>query len=83
MLEKALKLQVGPSVFPETPISPLTMAQGAPPNASSQIAAGVTRGVQRKSDTTPTTSVGKASGELSPALTGCGGHRKTSYKRNC
>nr|KAF6443173.1 bromodomain testis associated [Molossus molossus] len=69
-LEKVFKQQVSPSVFPETSISPLNMAQGAPPNSASQTVAQVTRGVKRKADTTtPTTSVVKASGESSPALT--------------
>ncbi|ELK34430.1 Bromodomain testis-specific protein, partial [Myotis davidii] len=64
--ENVFKPQVSPSVFPESSTSPLNMAQGAPPNSTSQI---VTKGVKRKADTTtPTTSVVKASGEPSPAL---------------
>ncbi|XP_023605111.1 bromodomain testis-specific protein-like isoform X1 [Myotis lucifugus] len=67
--EKVFKLQVSPSVFPESSTSPLNMAQGAPPNSTSQTVAQVTKGVKRKTDTTtPTTSVIKASGEPSPAL---------------
>ncbi|XP_059558629.1 bromodomain testis-specific protein-like [Myotis daubentonii] len=67
--EKVFKPQVSPSVFPESS-SPLNMAQGAPPNSTSQTVAQVTKGVKRKADTTtPTTSVVKASGEPSPALT--------------
>ncbi|XP_053511519.1 bromodomain testis-specific protein [Artibeus jamaicensis] len=69
-LEKVLKQQVSPSVFSETSASPLNMAQGAPPNSTSQTVAQVTRGVKRKADTTtPTTSVVRASGESSPVLT--------------
>ncbi|KAK1339800.1 hypothetical protein QTO34_018357 [Cnephaeus nilssonii] len=72
--EKVFKQQVSPFVFPETS-TPLSMAQGAPPNSTSQTVAQVTKGVKRKADTTtPTTSVVKASGEPSPALTG----RKTA-----
>ncbi|KAM8787717.1 bromodomain testis-specific protein isoform 2-T2 [Rhynchonycteris naso] len=68
--EKVFKQQVNPSVFPETSISPLNMAQGAPPSSTSQTVAQVTKGVKRKADTTtPTTSVVKASGESSLALT--------------
>nr|XP_019607902.1 PREDICTED: bromodomain testis-specific protein [Rhinolophus sinicus] len=68
--EKVFKRQVTPPVFPETSVSPLDMAQGAPPNSTSQTVTQVTRGVKRKADTTtPTTSVGKASDEYSPALT--------------
>ncbi|XP_070259513.1 bromodomain testis-specific protein [Myotis yumanensis] len=67
--EKVFKPQVSPSVFPESSTSPLNMAQGAPPNSTSQTVAQVTKGVKRKADTTtPTTSVVKASGEPSPAL---------------
>ncbi|XP_070279368.1 bromodomain testis-specific protein-like isoform X1 [Myotis yumanensis] len=67
--EKVLKPQVSPSVFPESSTTPLNMAQGAPPNSTSQTVAQVTKGVKRKADTTtPTTSVVNASGEPSPAL---------------
>ncbi|KAM5322679.1 bromodomain testis-specific protein [Glossophaga mutica] len=70
VLEKILKQQVSPSVFSEISVSPLNMAQGAPPNSTSQTVAQVTRGVKRKADTTtPTTSVVRASGESSPVLT--------------
>ncbi|CAK6441333.1 unnamed protein product [Pipistrellus nathusii] len=68
--EKVFKQQVSPSVFPETSTSPLNMAQGAPPNSTSQTVAQVTKGVKRKADTTtPTTLVVKASGASSPAFT--------------
>ncbi|XP_008152968.2 bromodomain testis-specific protein [Eptesicus fuscus] len=68
--EKVFKQQVSPFIFPETS-TPLSMAQGAPPNSTSQTVAQVTKGVKRKADTTtPTTLVVKASGEPSPALTG-------------
>ncbi|XP_014316574.1 bromodomain testis-specific protein-like isoform X2 [Myotis lucifugus] len=67
--EKVFKPKVSPSVFPESSTSPLNMAQGAPPNSTSQTVAQVTKGVKRKADTTtPTTSVVNASGEPSPAL---------------
>lgn len=39
--EKVLKQQVSPSVLPETSISPLNMAQGAPPSSASQTVAQV------------------------------------------
>lgn len=39
--EKVFKQQVSPSVFPETSTSPLNMAQGAPPNSTSQTVAQV------------------------------------------
>nr|XP_014720713.1 bromodomain testis-specific protein isoform X1 [Equus asinus]XP_014720714.1 bromodomain testis-specific protein isoform X1 [Equus asinus]XP_014720715.1 bromodomain testis-specific protein isoform X1 [Equus asinus]XP_014720716.1 bromodomain testis-specific protein isoform X1 [Equus asinus]XP_014720717.1 bromodomain testis-specific protein isoform X1 [Equus asinus]XP_044605324.1 bromodomain testis-specific protein isoform X1 [Equus asinus]XP_044605325.1 bromodomain testis-specific protein is len=68
--EKVFKQQVTPSVFPETCVSLLNVAQGAPLNSTSQTVAQVTRGVKRKADTTtPTTSVVKASGEYSSTLT--------------
>ncbi|XP_006919540.1 bromodomain testis-specific protein [Pteropus alecto] len=68
--EKVFKQQVISSLFPETSVSPLNMAHGAPFNCTSQTVTQVTRGVKRKADTTtPTTSVVKASGEYSPALT--------------
>ncbi|XP_062961343.1 bromodomain testis-specific protein isoform X3 [Cynocephalus volans] len=67
--EKVFKQQVIPSAFAETPVSPLSMPQGAPLNCSSQTVAQVTRGVKRKADTTtPTSSVVKSSSESSPAL---------------
>ncbi|XP_066228319.1 bromodomain testis-specific protein [Saccopteryx leptura] len=67
--EKVFKQQVNSSVFPETSISPLNTAQGAPPSSTSQAVAQVTKGVKRKADTTtPATSVVKASGESSLAL---------------
>ncbi|XP_037355286.1 bromodomain testis-specific protein isoform X2 [Talpa occidentalis] len=68
--EKVFKHQVLPSVFPETSISPLNMAQGTPLNSTSQTVTQATRGVKRKADTTtPTTSVVKASNESSPIFT--------------
>ncbi|XP_015989773.1 bromodomain testis-specific protein [Rousettus aegyptiacus] len=68
--EKVFKQQVIPSLFPETSVSPLSMTRGAPPSCTSQTITQVTRGVKRKADTTtPTTSIVKASGEYSPALT--------------
>ncbi|KAF5911125.1 hypothetical protein HPG69_001092 [Diceros bicornis minor] len=67
--EKIFKQQAIPSVFPETSISLLNVAQGAPVNSTSQTVAQVTRGVKRKADTTtPTTSVVKLTGESSPTL---------------
>ncbi|XP_040144918.2 bromodomain testis-specific protein isoform X1 [Ictidomys tridecemlineatus] len=67
--ENVFKQQEIPSVFPEISVSPLSMAQGAPLNSSSQPVVQVTRGVKRKADTTtPTTSVVKASNESSPTL---------------
>ncbi|XP_007468616.1 PREDICTED: bromodomain testis-specific protein [Lipotes vexillifer] len=69
-LEKVLKQQAIPSVFPETSISPSNMAQSAPLNSASQTGTQVTKGMKRKADTTiPTASVVKASGESSPTLT--------------
>ncbi|XP_006140218.1 bromodomain testis-specific protein isoform X2 [Tupaia chinensis] len=68
--EKVFKQQAVPSVFSETSVSPLNMAQGVLLNSTSQTVAQVTRGVKRKADTTtPTTSVVKASSESSPPLT--------------
>ncbi|XP_047419473.1 bromodomain testis-specific protein isoform X2 [Sciurus carolinensis] len=68
--ENVFKQQEIPSVFPETCVSPLSMAQGTPLNSSSQPVVQVTKGVKRKADTTtPTTSVVKASNESSPTLT--------------
>uniref|UniRef100_A0A8C9C747 Bromodomain testis associated n=1 Tax=Phocoena sinus TaxID=42100 RepID=A0A8C9C747_PHOSS len=69
-LEKIIKQQAIPSVFPETSISPSNMAQSAPLNSASQTGTQVTKGMKRKADTTiPTASVVKASGESSPTLT--------------
>ncbi|KAM9109112.1 bromodomain testis-specific protein [Megaptera novaeangliae] len=69
-LEKILKQQAIPSVFPETFISPSNMAQSALLNSASQTGTQVTKDVKRKADTTtPTASVVKASGESSPTLT--------------
>ncbi|XP_059998466.1 bromodomain testis-specific protein isoform X2 [Lagenorhynchus albirostris] len=68
-LEKIIKQQAIPSVFPETSISPSNMAQSAPLNSASQTGTQVTKGMKRKADTIPTASVVKASGESSPTLT--------------
>ncbi|XP_036762374.2 bromodomain testis-specific protein [Manis pentadactyla] len=82
-LEKVFKQQVIPSVFPETSVSPLSMAQGAALSSASQTVAQLTRGVKRKADsTTPTTSFAKASGESSPVLTGIKSMKMPPIKEN-
>ncbi|XP_052055220.1 bromodomain testis-specific protein isoform X2 [Apodemus sylvaticus] len=67
--ENIFKRQEIPSGFPDISLSPLNMAQEAPPACDSQTLVQITKGVKRRADTTtPTTSIAKASSESPPTL---------------
>ncbi|NP_001012031.1 bromodomain testis-specific protein isoform 2 [Rattus norvegicus] len=67
--ENVFKRQEIPAGFPDVCLSPLNMAQEAPPTCDSQTVVQITKGVKRRADTTtPTTSSAKASSESPPPL---------------